>query len=208
VTLQNFTRPSGPAVQRTVAFAVRAQPTRVNAVEPGELARIQRSCLPALVLAPPAHADSPPPNWVNHRLTCKGTTVDTYLTPAAFGTRFHVTNSPDVIMPKHVEVTSPGETDPVTTLDVPGFDPHRRDAVQGTYTDPAGLFVTTLRRLYLRRPLSGDVALEAQAALDRWPVVEVLSAPQLGRGVRKDHRSADRHEAPLSFEGKLTRGAT
>src|SRR4051794_9901988 len=99
--------------------------------------------LAALVLTPPAHADSPTPKWVNHRLlTCDGTIVDTYLTPAGFGTPFHVIDSPDVIIPKHVEVIFPGQTDPVITLDVPGFDPQRSDVVQCSYTDPAGLFVS------------------------------------------------------------------
>jgi hypothetical protein len=51
--------------------------------------------------------------------------------------------STDVIKPKHVEVVfpAPNTTEPVTTLDVPGFDETRPDAVHCTYTDPAGLFV-------------------------------------------------------------------
>jgi hypothetical protein len=74
-------------------------------------------------------------------LNCDGTTVDTYLTPGGFGTPFQVVGSTDVITPKHVEVVFPGETQPVTTLDVPGFQVNDKSTVHCTYTDPAGLFV-------------------------------------------------------------------
>ena len=91
-----------------------------------------------------ASAASPPPSWTNLReLTCDGTTgtIDAYLTPAGFGSAFHVAGSTDVIKPKHVEVVFPGETDPVTTFDTPGFERNNRDTVHCTYTDPNELFV-------------------------------------------------------------------
>lgn len=89
-----------------------------------------------------AAADSPPPSWTNERvLTCDGQTVTTYLTPAGFGTPFHVVGSPDVIVPKYVEVILPGGTDPIVTVDVPGFNANREDATHCTYVDPVGLAV-------------------------------------------------------------------
>ena len=89
-----------------------------------------------------AAAESPPPSWDNERvLTCDGQTVVTYLTPAGFGTPFHVVDSSDVIIPKHVVVIFAPGTDPVVTLDVPGFDATRHDAVHCTYVDPVGLAV-------------------------------------------------------------------
>jgi len=89
-----------------------------------------------------AHATEPPPGWDNRRvLTCDGEgVVVAYLTPAGFGTPYHVVGSTDVIMPMHVVATREGQT--VTSIDVPGFDPARSDAVRCTYTDPAGFFVT------------------------------------------------------------------
>lgn len=49
-----------------------------------------------------------------------------------------------MITPKHVEVIFPGTTEPVTTLDVPGFSRNVPATVTCTYTDPAGLIVTFL----------------------------------------------------------------
>ncbi|MDX6326731.1 MAG: hypothetical protein QOK15_3085 [Nocardioidaceae bacterium] len=90
----------------------------------------------------PAHADSPPHSWSNERiLNCGGRTVDTYLTPAGFGSPYHLVGSSQVIVPKHVEVVFPGQTDPVTTLETPGFDKNAKATVDCTYTDPTGLFV-------------------------------------------------------------------
>jgi hypothetical protein len=100
-----------------------------------------------LVLAPlitssPAVAADPPDSWENLRvLDCAGTQVTTYLSPAGFGTPYHVVGSTDVINPMHVVAQLPGGQI-VTSVDVPGFDPTRSDAVHCTYTDPAGVFVT------------------------------------------------------------------
>jgi hypothetical protein len=82
------------------------------------------------------------PDWSNLRLlTCDEGPVETFLTPAGFGTPFHVVGSSDVIVPKHsVAVLPSGSV--VVAIDVPGFDPSRSDAVHCTYTDPAGVFVT------------------------------------------------------------------
>ena len=94
--------------------------------------------------AGPAVAASPPPSWTNERiLTCDGATVTAYLTPAGFGSSFHVVGSTDVIKPKHVEVIFPGDPNEerVVTFDVPGFDKNQRETVHCSYTDPAGLRV-------------------------------------------------------------------
>ena len=91
--------------------------------------------------ATPADAADPPNSWTNERiLDCDGHTVVGYLTPAGFGSAFHVSGSTDVIKPKHVEVIFPDMTQPVVTADVPGFEDKAR-TVHCTYTDPAGLFV-------------------------------------------------------------------
>ena len=101
--------------------------------------------LAAAVLAAPAVAADPPASWTNERiLTCDGQLVTAYLTPAGFGSAFHVSGSTDIIKPKHVEVTFPGQTDPVVTVDVPGFNANKATQVHCTYTDPAGLFVDLL----------------------------------------------------------------
>ena len=90
----------------------------------------------------PALADSPPPSWTKVRvLSCDGGQVVTAVTPAGFGSPYHVVDSSDVIVPKHVEVVFPGEVTPVTTLDVPGFDQNARSTVHCSYTDPGGLAV-------------------------------------------------------------------
>ena len=99
----------------------------------------------ALVLAwaaTPAMAADPPGSWTNERImVCDGETVTAYLTPAGFGSAFHVSGSTEVIKPKHVEVVFPGETDPVTTVDVPGFTSNSASTIHCTYTDPAGVLV-------------------------------------------------------------------
>jgi hypothetical protein len=89
-----------------------------------------------------AQATAPSTGWEDRRsLACAGEgTVVTYLTPAGFGTPYHVVDSTDVIVPMHVVATRGDVT--VTSIDVPGFDPERADAVRCTYTDPAGFFVT------------------------------------------------------------------
>lgn len=93
----------------------------------------------AVLTAPAASADSPPPSWTKERvITCDGESVTTYLTPAGFGTPFHLVGSTDVIVPKHVEVTLPTGEGPYVTIDVPGFDLGRADATHCTYTDPVG----------------------------------------------------------------------
>ena len=92
--------------------------------------------------APSAQAADPPDSWTNQRvLSCDGAPVETYLTPAGFGSAFHVVGSTDIIKPKHVEVVFPDGTGPVTTVDTPGFNRNGLDTVHCTYTDPAGLFV-------------------------------------------------------------------
>jgi len=88
-----------------------------------------------------AVATSPPPSWTEQRtLDCDGTIVETSLTPAGFGTPYHVVGSPDVIIPKHVVGTPPGKP-PVVSIDVKGFDPDGPNAVHCTYTDPNHVFV-------------------------------------------------------------------
>ena len=98
-----------------------------------------------VLAAVPSYAADPPAGWTNERLlNCDGVAVLTYLTPAGFGTPFHVVGSEDVITPVHVEVIFPGETERVTTLQVSGFDHNGLATVHCTYTDPAGLFVDFL----------------------------------------------------------------
>jgi hypothetical protein len=108
-------------------------------------ARLTAFVVPALALtafALPASASSPPSSWQNERnLLCDGEPVRAFLTPGGFGTPFHVVGSDEVIIPKHVEVVFPGETEAVTTLHVKGFDRNQVGTVRCTYTDPAGLFV-------------------------------------------------------------------
>ncbi len=100
-----------------------------------------------------ATADAPPSSWENRRtLDCGGETVEAFFTPGGVFTAFNVVGSSDVIVPKHVEVIFPGETEPVTTLDVPGFRSSSRETVTCTYTDPAGL------RILLTGVRSGQVS--------------------------------------------------
>lgn len=95
-----------------------------------------------LAVTPYAQAADPPTNWTNQRvLDCVDVTLVAYLTPAGFGSAFHIEGSTDIIKPKHVEVVFPGTTDRVTTLDTPGFDRNDQNVVHCTYTDPDGLFV-------------------------------------------------------------------
>ena len=90
-----------------------------------------------------SQAASPPDSWKNLRvLDCDGESVTTYLTPAGFGTPFHIVESTDVIIPKYVEVTLNGAT--FVTLNVPGFDPSGPDVVACSYVDPVGLEVSFL----------------------------------------------------------------
>ena len=91
----------------------------------------------------PVDAAAPPPTWENGRLLdCGGEMVEAFFTPGGVFTAFNIVDSTDVIVPKHVEVVFPGETEPVVTLHVPGFDTNRRNTVTCTYTDPAGLTIT------------------------------------------------------------------
>jgi hypothetical protein len=53
----------------------------------------------------------------------------------------HIAASPHC-PPDAPEVVFPGATQPVTTLDVPGFDNNNRAVVSCQYVDPAGLAVT------------------------------------------------------------------
>ena len=93
-------------------------------------------------VATPAWAGDPPTSWTNERvLDCDGQQVVAFLTPAGFGSAFHLSGSTDIIKPKHVEVTFPGQSDPVVTVDVPGFAVNNVRLVHCTYTDPDGLFV-------------------------------------------------------------------
>ena len=95
------------------------------------------------VSASTSQAASPPPGWTNLRvIECDGETVTTYLPPPGFGTPFHVVDSPDVIIPKYVQVTVNGQT--FVTINVSGFDPTRKDVVSCAYVDPAGVFVEFL----------------------------------------------------------------
>jgi hypothetical protein len=95
----------------------------------------------AVVVTPFSDASASPfPGWTNERtLDCDGHEVKTYLSPAGFGTPFHVASSTEVIVPKYVTVTSEGET--LITLDVPGFDHTSPHAIHCSYTDPLGLHV-------------------------------------------------------------------
>jgi hypothetical protein len=91
----------------------------------------------------PVSAAAPPPGWDNARLLdCDGEMVEAFFTPGGVFTAFNVVDNTDVIVPKHVEVVFPGETEPVVTRHVPGFDKNARDTVTCTYTDPAGLAIT------------------------------------------------------------------
>ena len=90
-----------------------------------------------------ASAESPPASWTNVRtMNCDGETVEAAFTPGGVFTSFHVLGSSDVIVPKRVQVVLPGTSQPLTTLDVPGFDNNSRDVVTCRYVDPAGLAVT------------------------------------------------------------------
>jgi len=90
-----------------------------------------------------ASADSPPASWTNVRtMNCDGVTVEAAFTPGGVFTSFHVLGSSDVIVPKRVQVVLPGTSQPITTLDVPGFGNNSRDVVTCRYVDPAGLAVT------------------------------------------------------------------
>src|SRR3954466_953763 len=92
-----------------------------------------------------ASADSPPSSWTNLRtLNCNGVPVEAAFAPGGVFTSFHLVGSSDVIVPKHVEVVFPGTTEPVTTLDVPGFANNNRSVVTCHYVDPAGLAVTII----------------------------------------------------------------
>lgn len=92
--------------------------------------------------AAPAQAADPPDSWTNLRLlNCGGTRLEAYLTPAGFGSSFHVVGSTDIIKPKHVEVVFPNSSERVTTFDVPGFDPTQHAGVECSYVDPLGLRV-------------------------------------------------------------------
>lgn len=115
--------------------------------QPHRTTRLLASATLALAVAslgvPAAFADAPPASWTNERvITCDGQTVNTYLTPAGFGTPFHVVGSTDVIIPKYVEVVLPD--DPETTyitVNAPGFNREHPAATHCTYEDPAGLQV-------------------------------------------------------------------
>jgi hypothetical protein len=90
-----------------------------------------------------ASADSPPSSWTNLRtMTCDGVSVEAAFAPGGVFTSFHVIGSSDVIVPKYVEVVLPGTTQPITSLDVPGFHKNNREVVTCHYVDPAGLAVT------------------------------------------------------------------
>jgi len=90
-----------------------------------------------------ALAESPPASWTNVRtMNCDGVTVEAAFTPGGVFTSFHILGSSDVIVPKRVQVVLPGTSQPITTLDVPGFGNNSRDVVTCRYVDPAGLAVT------------------------------------------------------------------
>ncbi|WP_134773350.1 hypothetical protein [Ornithinimicrobium flavum] len=99
------------------------------------------TCGLGLAPAVPAVA-GPAPSWTNERLLqCEEGEVRTFLTPAGFGSPFHVVGSTEVIVPKYVEVVLPGGEGPFVTVDVPGFDPTADGAVHCWYVDPVGLQV-------------------------------------------------------------------
>jgi hypothetical protein len=92
-----------------------------------------------------ATADSPPDSWTTLRtLDCDGETVVAAFANGGPLTSFHLVGSPEVLVPKRVQVVFPGTTEPVTTLLVPGFDKNAKDVVHCTYTDPAGRFIDLL----------------------------------------------------------------
>lgn len=118
----------------------------MNRPQPHRPTRLLAAATLALAVAslgaPAAFADAPPASWTNERvLTCDGQAVHTYLTPAGFGTPFHVVDSTDVIIPKYVEVVFPDDPETYVTLHVPGFNHERPGATHCTYKDPAGLQV-------------------------------------------------------------------
>jgi hypothetical protein len=84
-------------------------------------------------------ASPPDPESLERVLLCDVGELRTRLTPGGFGTPFTVIGTNDKIIPKHVTVTTGGVT--FVTIDVPGFDPDRPDAIACSYTDPVGLFV-------------------------------------------------------------------
>ena len=90
-----------------------------------------------------ASAESPPASWTNVRtMNCDGEIVVAAFTPGGVFTSFHVLESSEVIVPKRVQVVLPGTSQPLTTLNVPGFDNNSRDVVTCRYVDPAGSAVT------------------------------------------------------------------
>lgn len=87
-------------------------------------------------------AADPPRSWSNERLlACDEGIVRTYLTPAGFGSAFHVVGSNEVIVPMYVEVVLPNGEGPFVTRYVRGFDPDEEGAVHCWYVDPIGLAV-------------------------------------------------------------------
>jgi hypothetical protein len=114
---------------------------RIGAVVKCAVVTVATSGIVAVPAA--AWADSPPSQWTNLRtLDCDGASVEAAFAPGGVFTSFHVVDSSDVIVPKHVEVVFPDATDPVTTLHVRGFDTNARDVVTCTYVDLQRLQVT------------------------------------------------------------------
>ena len=96
----------------------------------------------AAVAATSACAASPPPSWTNLRvLDCGGETVEASFTPAASSPRSTSSTAATSSSPS-TSRWFPGETEPVTTLDVPGFRANIRETVTCTYVDPEGLMIT------------------------------------------------------------------
>jgi hypothetical protein len=109
----------------------------VNALLVAPLVLLSGLGMPSVATVP-----TPPPSWTQERvLECDGGTVRTYLTPAGFGTPFHLVGSTGLIIPRYVEVVLPTGEGPYVTVDVPGFDAGAESAVHCWYVDPVGLEV-------------------------------------------------------------------
>jgi hypothetical protein len=96
---------------------VASEGARDEEIRPSERRRLGPALL-AFGVGTHGNCGRPTRSWSNQRvLDCERTKVETYLTPAGFGSAFHVVGSAEVIKAMHVEVVFPGTTEPVTTFD-------------------------------------------------------------------------------------------